>query len=90
MSTYARQRRTHLEALAGQLPSRGLAGRFLIKDNPILWVWNPRTGRQTVVFATPVKDGWLLLWARGGQGDAEHPGPAAEAIKSLLGTEPEP
>lgn len=36
----------------------------------MLWVWHPRTGRQTLIFATPGSRGRLLLWSPGGQGDA--------------------
>ncbi|MEZ0072244.1 hypothetical protein [Planotetraspora sp. GP83] len=83
-SAYGPQRRTFLEALAGQLPDHGLVGRLLGGDDPMLWVWHPRTGKQTIVFASPAKDGWLFLWSPDGQENAEDPGLAAETIKKLL------
>ncbi|MCT9932911.1 hypothetical protein N5079_22135 [Planotetraspora sp. A-T 1434] len=83
-SAYGPQRRTLLEALAGRLPDHGLVGQLLGGDDPMLWVWHPRTGKQTIVFASPAKDGWLFLWSPDGQEDAEDPGLAAETISKLL------
>ncbi|MEO3863453.1 hypothetical protein [Acrocarpospora sp. B8E8] len=83
-SAYARQRRTHLEALAEQLPERGLVSRMLGGDDPVLWVWHPHTGRQTIVFATPAKDGWLFLWSPDGQESADDLDLTADSVKKLL------
>ncbi|MEW9531503.1 hypothetical protein [Microbispora sp. NPDC049125] len=84
-STYGRQRRTHLEALAERLPERGLGGRMLGDDDPVLWIWHPHTGKQTIVFATPANEGWMFLWSPDGQESAEDPGLAADTIGKLLG-----
>ncbi|GAA2357674.1 hypothetical protein [Nonomuraea africana] len=70
-STYTGQRRTHLEALAELLPGHGLVGRMVGGDDPVLWVWHPRTGRQTIVFATPSTSAWVFLWSPGGHGTAD-------------------
>ena len=83
-STFARQRRTHLEALAERLPERGLVSRMLGGDDPVLWVWHPHTGKQTIVFATPAKQGWLFLWSPDGQENADEPGSAADLVQKLL------
>ncbi|GLW97967.1 hypothetical protein [Microtetraspora sp. NBRC 16547] len=83
-STYAPQRRTHLEALAGQLPERGLVGRMLGGDDPVLWVWHPHTGHQTIVFAAPTIEGWLFLWSPDGQESAEDLEKTADAVTKLL------
>ena len=83
-SAYAGQRRIHLEALAEQLPDRGLVSRMLGGDDPVLWVWHPHTGRQTIVFATPAKAGWLFLWSPDGQENAEDLDLTADTIKKLL------
>lgn len=85
-STYTGERRTHLEALAELLPDHGLVGRMIGGEDPVLWVWHPRTGRQTIIFATPSTDGWLFLWAPSGQGDADDLQSAAEALKTTLST----
>ncbi|WP_345398895.1 hypothetical protein [Nonomuraea salmonea] len=39
-----------------------------------MWVWHPRTSRQTLVFATPANDGWRFLWSPRGQGNGRRPG----------------
>jgi hypothetical protein len=83
-STYARQRRTHLEALAEQLPKRGLVSRLLGGEDPVLWVWHPHTGKQTIVFATPTKNGWMFLWSPDGQESADDPAQTAELVGKLL------
>ncbi|MGW0806839.1 hypothetical protein [Nonomuraea sp. NPDC002799] len=89
MSGYTGERRVHLEALAELLPDHGLVGRMVGGDDPVLWVWHPRTGRQTIIFATPSGQGWLFLWSPGGQGavdDLEH---TAAALRQTLDL-PEP
>jgi hypothetical protein len=83
-STFAQQRRTLLEALAGELPGRGLASRMLGGDHPMLWVWNPRTGSQTIVFASPANTGWVFLWSPDGQEGADDTALAADQITKLL------
>ncbi|WP_067132729.1 hypothetical protein [Microtetraspora malaysiensis] len=83
-STYGPQRRTHLEELAGRLPERGLVGRMLGGDDPVLWVWHPETGNQTIIFAAPTIDGWMFLWSPDGQESAEDPGKTADAVTHLL------
>ncbi|GAA5053774.1 hypothetical protein HNP84_002852 [Thermocatellispora tengchongensis] len=83
-STFAEQRRAHLQALSAQLPDRGLVGRTLGGEDPVLWIWHPRTGKQTIVFATPSTDGWLFLWSPGGQEDAANPAQTADLIEKLL------
>lgn len=83
-STYTGQRRAHLEALAALLPDHGLVSRMIGGADPVLWVWHPRTGRQTIVFATPSAGGWAFLWSPGGQsgvGDLEQ---AAQSLKATL------
>lgn len=81
---YGRQRLAHLEALAERLPERGLAARLLGGDDPVLSVWHPGTGRQTIVFATPAKEGWMFLWAPGGKASADRPGLVADMIVTTL------
>ncbi|MGI5160079.1 hypothetical protein [Microbispora sp. CA-102843] len=85
---YSGQRLAHLEALAARLPERGLTARLLGTDDPVLSVWHPDTGRQTIVFATPAKEGWMFLWAPGGQESADDPGRAAELISQTLSRQP--
>ncbi|MFC4005617.1 hypothetical protein ACFOY2_00170 [Nonomuraea purpurea] len=70
-SGYTGERRVRLEALAELLPGQGLVSRMVGGDDPVLWVWHPRTGRQTIIFATPSHRGWLFLWSPGGQGSAD-------------------
>ncbi|MER6944830.1 hypothetical protein ABT294_12480 [Nonomuraea sp. NPDC000554] len=83
-STYTGERRSHLEALAARLPGQGLASRMIGADDPVLWVWHPHTGRQTLVFATPSHRGWLFLWSPGGQGKADEPERAARTLRETL------
>ncbi|WP_230465503.1 hypothetical protein [[Actinomadura] parvosata] len=66
-SGYTGERRVHLETLAELLPSHGLVSRMVGGEDPVLWVWQPRTGRHTVIFATPSSQGWQFLWSPGGQ-----------------------
>ncbi|MEV4175367.1 hypothetical protein [Nonomuraea sp. NPDC049709] len=70
-SGYTGERRVHLEALAELLPAHGLVSRMVGGEDPVLWVWHPRTGHQTIVFATPSNRGWQFLWSPGGQGSAD-------------------
>ncbi|MFE3449213.1 hypothetical protein ACFXJ8_09780 [Nonomuraea sp. NPDC059194] len=86
-STYTGQRRAHLESLAALLPGCGLVGRMVGGDDPVLWVWHPRTGRQTIIFATPAAKAWVFLWSPGGQGHADDLAGTAEALHTSL-TEP--
>ncbi|NUR93136.1 MAG: hypothetical protein HOY71_54450 [Nonomuraea sp.] len=81
---YSGERLTHLQALAGLLPDHGLVSRLVGGDHPVLWVWHPPTGRQTMVFATPVAAGWLFLWSNGGQRGADDLDEAALALKQAL------
>ena len=69
-SSYTGQRRGVLEALSALLPDHGLVSRLIGGDDPVLWVWHPFSGRQTIVFATPTANGWALLWAPGGRSGA--------------------
>ncbi|WP_084959517.1 hypothetical protein [Thermoactinospora rubra] len=87
-STYAEERRTHLQALAELLPGHGLVGRMVGGADPVLWAWHPRTGRQTLVFATPTQRGWLFLWSPGGQGTTDDLEATAQALRAALGAEP--
>jgi hypothetical protein len=87
-STFAEQRRVHLEELAARLPDHGLAGKMIGNDEPLLWVWHPGTGRQTIVFATQSKSGWQFLWSDGGQEGAGFPDQAADLIKKHLADHP--
>jgi hypothetical protein len=89
-STYTGQRRVHLEALAALLPSRGLVSRIVGSGEPVLWIWHPGTGRQTIVFATPTADAWVFLWSPGGQSGTDDPGATAEAIRATLTGDPAP
>ncbi|WP_157247787.1 hypothetical protein [Nonomuraea typhae] len=86
-STYTGERRTHLEALAELLPDHGLVGRMVGGDDPVLWAWHPRTGRQTIIFATPAYRGWMFLWSPGGQGSAEDLAQTARSLKETLSAE---
>nr|SBO93422.1 hypothetical protein BN4615_P2936 [Nonomuraea gerenzanensis] len=83
-SGYTGERRVHLEALAELLPAHGLVSRMVGGEDPVLWVWHPRTGRQTIVFATPSNDGWQFLWSPGGQASAGDPQRAASALRDAL------
>ncbi|MDF5754053.1 hypothetical protein [Spongiactinospora sp. TRM90649] len=83
-STFAEQRRAHLEKLAARLPDRGLVGRMIGSSDPVLWIWHPRTTRQTIVFATPSQDGWMFLWSPGGQERADSPDETADLVEKLL------
>ncbi|MEU5860591.1 MULTISPECIES: hypothetical protein [unclassified Nonomuraea] len=85
-SGYTGERRTLLEELAELLPDRGLVSRMVGGDDPVLWVWHPRTRRQTIVFATPSSGGWTLLWSPGGQGDADDLEGTADALRRALGS----
>ncbi|RBQ14752.1 hypothetical protein DP939_38940 [Spongiactinospora rosea] len=86
-STFAEQRRAYLDELSARLPERGLIGRMLGGSDPMLWIWHPTTGKQTIVFATPSKNGWLFLWSPGGQEGADLPEQAADMVKKLLAEE---
>nr|WP_205830843.1 hypothetical protein [Microbispora sp. CL1-1] len=77
-----------LEALAARLSGQGLSARLLGTDDPVLSVRHPGTGRQTIVFATPSGEGWMFLWAPGGQESADDPGRAAELIGQALSRPP--
>jgi hypothetical protein len=83
-SAYTGERRGHLEALAELLPGHGLVSRMVGDDHAVLWVWEPQSGRQTLVFATPAHRGWLFLWSPGGQCRADDPDRAARALKDAL------
>ncbi|WP_169979298.1 hypothetical protein [Microbispora sp. H10836] len=85
---YSGQRLIHLAALAARLPEHGLAARLLGTDDPVLSVRHPGTGRRTIVFATPAREGWMFLWAPGGQESADDPGRAAEMISRTLSGHP--
>lgn len=85
-SGYTGERRAHLEALAELLPDQGLVSRMVGGDDPVLWVWHPRTGHQTIVFATPSSSGWLFLWSPGGQGRADDLRRTAGALRETLGS----
>jgi hypothetical protein len=87
-SAFTQQRLAHLESLAAELPGRGLVSRMLGGDDPVLWVWHPSSGRQTIVFATPARDGWLFLWSPAGQESADDPGHVADSVGKLLGIDP--
>ncbi|MFF5211834.1 hypothetical protein [Streptosporangium sp. NPDC000396] len=52
-------------------------------DGRLPWVWHPGSGRQTIVFATPVRSGRLFLWSSHGQESTGNPGHSAEMIKEL-------
>src|SRR5690606_32230685 len=54
------------------------------EEEPLLWVWHPQTGGQTLVFATPARDGWVFLWGEGGRGDAENLDHTARALRDTL------
>ncbi|MFB9966985.1 hypothetical protein [Sinosporangium siamense] len=87
-STYTQQRRTHLETLAAQLVEHGLVGRLLGGDNPMLWVWHPTTGKQTIIFATPSKDGWQFLWSPNGQMSADATARTVQLLRDALSDNP--
>ncbi|GAA3705357.1 hypothetical protein GCM10022224_083420 [Nonomuraea antimicrobica] len=87
-SGYTGERRVHLETLAESLPAHGLVSRMVGGDDPVLWVWHPRTGRQTIVFATPSSRGWQYLWSPGGQDAAGDPEHTATALRHTLDTAP--
>lgn len=81
---FAQQRRILLESLATALSRRGLLSTLIGGEDAMLLVRHPRTGRQTVVFATPVGKGWLFLWSPDGEESADHPGPVADLLVKLL------
>lgn len=83
-SEFSSRRRALLEALAEQLPERGLASRMIGGEEPVLWIWHPHSRKQTIVFASPAKEGWVFLWSPDGQENAEEPGRTADRIKRLL------
>lgn len=83
-STYTGERRAHLEALAALLPGHGLASRMVGGEEPVLWAWYPRTGKQTLVFATPGRRGWEFLWSPGGQGTADDLPQTVRALKESM------
>ncbi|MDP9861295.1 MULTISPECIES: hypothetical protein [Streptosporangium] len=83
-AAFAQQRLARLEALAAELSGRGLVGRIVGATAPVLWVWHPGSGRQTIVFASPAREGWLFLWSPDGQESAEAPGHVAELVRKLL------
>ncbi|MBF8194010.1 hypothetical protein ITP53_51720 [Nonomuraea sp. K274] len=83
-SGYTGERRALLTALAELLPTQGLVSRMVGGDDPVLWVWHPSTGRQTIVFATPSNRGWLFLWSSGGQGGADDLERTAGALRQSL------
>ncbi|MET7464244.1 hypothetical protein [Nonomuraea sp. NPDC005501] len=87
-NTYTGERRAHLEALAELLPEQGLVSRMIGGDDPMLWVWHPETGRQTIIFATPSRGGWIFLWAPGGQGRVEELARTAGALRRTLDASP--
>ncbi|WP_440099577.1 hypothetical protein [Streptosporangium sp. H16] len=89
-NTFTQQRLAHLDSLAAELRQRGLASRTLGGAAPVLWVWHPDSRRQTIVFATPVRDGWLFLWAPDGEESADDPARAADSVEKLLGPLTEP
>ncbi|WP_066365135.1 hypothetical protein [Herbidospora mongoliensis] len=78
------ERRALLETLAERLPERGLQGRMLGGAEPVLWIWHPRTSRQTIVLATQSGGGWLFLWSPDGQENADDPEVAADTLEKLL------
>ncbi|MFS1300207.1 hypothetical protein [Streptosporangium longisporum] len=82
---FTQQRLVHLDSLAAELRRRGLASRTLGGATPVLWVWHPDNGRQTIVFATPARDGWLFVWSPDGQQSVDDPSRTAEAVGRLLG-----
>ncbi|MCF6474265.1 hypothetical protein FAF44_38685 [Nonomuraea sp. MG754425] len=83
-SGYTGERRVHLEALAELLPTHGLVSRLVGGEDPVLWVWHPHTGRQTVIFATPSHRGWQFLWSPGGQSAAAELERTATALRDAL------
>ncbi|WP_344920681.1 hypothetical protein [Streptosporangium oxazolinicum] len=89
-NAFTQQRLAHLDSLATELRQRGLASRTLGGTAPVLWVWHPDSLRQTIVFATPVRDGWLFLWAPDGEESADDPAHAADSVERLLTPLPEP
>jgi hypothetical protein len=89
-SGYTGERRAHLEALAELLPKQGLVSRMVGGEDPVLLVWHPSTGRQTIIFATPSASGWLFLWSPGGQGRADDLERAAAALRETLSSAQRP
>ncbi|MEV4376405.1 hypothetical protein [Streptosporangium sp. NPDC049644] len=89
-NTFTQQRLAHLDSLAAELRQRGLVSRTLGGAAPVLWVWHPDSGRQTIVFATPVKGGWLFLWSPDGEESADDPALAAGSVERLLAPPAEP
>ncbi|MEV7007923.1 hypothetical protein [Streptosporangium sp. NPDC051022] len=83
-STFSQQRLTYLGSLSAELSERGLASRMVGGDNPVLWVWHPDSHRQTIVFASPVKEGWVFLWSPDGQESAGDFRRAADSLRRLL------
>ncbi|WP_245642701.1 hypothetical protein [Nonomuraea candida] len=72
------------------LPSHGLVSRMVGGEDPVLWVWHPRTGRQTIVFATPTNHGWQFLWSPGGQSGADDLERTVATLREALDSPPQP
>ncbi|TDD44826.1 hypothetical protein E1286_25905 [Nonomuraea terrae] len=87
-SGYTGERRVRLEALAELLPDHGLVGRMVGGEDPVLWVWHPHTGRQTIIFATPSNRGWQFLWSPDGQDSADDPERTAATLRRVLDLAP--
>ncbi|MFG1943557.1 hypothetical protein [Nonomuraea sp. NPDC048826] len=85
-SSYTGERRILLHDLAEALPRHGLVSRMVGGEEPLLWVWHPETSRQTLVFATPSREGWLFLWAPGGRAEANDLERAARRLEETLGS----
>jgi hypothetical protein len=83
-SGYTGERRARLETLAELLPEHGLVGRLVGGDDPVLWVWHPHSGRQTIIFATPSSRGWQFLWSPDGQDTADDPQRTAATLRQVL------
>ncbi|NJP97188.1 hypothetical protein HCN51_48530 [Nonomuraea sp. FMUSA5-5] len=86
-SGYTGERRVHLEALAELLPAHGLVSRMVGGEDPVLWVWQPRTGRHTIIFATPSSQGWQFLWSPGGQAPVADLERTVTALRDALDSE---
>ncbi|MEV4093084.1 hypothetical protein [Streptosporangium saharense] len=83
-STFSQQRLTYLGSLSAELSQRGLGSRMVGGDDPVLWVWHPESLRQTIVFATPARDGWLFLWSPDGRERAGELRRVADSLERLL------
>lgn len=84
-SDLLRARRRHLTALAYAVEVQGFTWRLLGRDESVLRVLHPGSGRSAMAVAMPSPvAGWFYLWTGDGMADATDPSVAAGRIAELL------